>query len=158
MEKFQLPCGGQLHIVIEPFSFDDKRCGGSGGSGGGGKEGESDSRLEKLTQAVARLEARQCVERRLDLASGDFSVTDVDRFRHLQFDGDLDDLDTAGKQLTQVYGPRFQLFLIGAGHVSQCLAQMALMLDYHLIVCDPREEMIEQVARAGRAACEHDAG
>ena len=140
VEKFQLPCGGQLHIVIEPFSFDDKSAAGAAG----GKEGESDSRLEKLTQAVARLEARQCVERRLDLASGDFSVTDVDRFRHLQFDGDLDDLDTAGKQLTQVYGPRFQLFLIGAGHVSQCLAQMALMLDYHVIVCDPREEMIEQ--------------
>ena len=34
--------------------------------------------------------------------------------------------------------------LIGAGNVSLYLAQMAQMLDYHVIVCDPREEMIEQ--------------
>ena len=36
------------------------------------------------------------------------------------------------------------MFLIGAGQVSQYLAQMAQMLDYHVVVCDPRAEMIDQ--------------
>ncbi|MEJ2451465.1 MAG: XdhC family protein [Gammaproteobacteria bacterium] len=30
--------------------------------------------------------------------------------------------------------------MIGAGHLSTYVAQIALMLDYHVIVCDPREE------------------
>ena len=32
------------------------------------------------------------------------------------------------------------MLLIGAGHLSQYVAPMALMLDYQVIVCDPREE------------------
>ena len=33
-----------------------------------------------------------------------------------------------------------ELLLIGAGHLSQYVSQMALMLGYRVIVCDPREE------------------
>ena len=124
VERFQLPCGGQLHIVIEPLLD-------------GGK-------LDALKLMTKRLASRQCVERVLDVGSGNFEVRSVERFRHLEFDGEFEDLDTAGKTLTQTYGPRFQLFLIGAGSVSLYLAQMAQMLDYHVLVCDPREEMIDQ--------------
>ena len=124
VERFQLPCGGQLHIVIEPFS--------------GMKQ------LEALQQITRRLEERGCVRRELNLETGGFEVQDVDRFQHLDFAGDFEDFETTGKKLNQVYGPRFQLLLIGAGQVSQYLAEMAQMLDYHVIVCDPRAEMIEQ--------------
>jgi len=124
VERFQLPCGGQLHIVIEPFS--------------GMKQ------LEALKQITRRLEERGCVRRELNLETGSFEVQDVDRFQHLDFTGDFEDFETTGKKLNQVYGPRFQLLLIGAGQVSQYLAEMAQMLDYHVIVCDPRAEMIEQ--------------
>ena len=124
VERFQLPCGGQLHVVIEPLM--DKH------------------NLKALQQITGHLVKRECVERTLDLGSGDFEVKSVDRFRHLEFDGEFEELETAGRTLKQTYGPRFQLFLIGAGNVSLYLAQMAQMLDYHVIVCDPREEMIEQ--------------
>lgn len=124
VERFQLPCGGQLHVVIEPML--DKR------------------NLEQLQQMTERLAGRECIERLLDLGTGDFESKPVERFRHLRFDGEFEDLQTDGKTLTQTYGPRFQLFLIGAGNVSLYLAQMAQMLDYHVLVCDPREEMIEQ--------------
>jgi xanthine dehydrogenase accessory factor len=40
----------------------------------------------------------------------------------------------------KVFGPRWQMLLIGAGHLTQYVAQIALMLDYQVIVCDPREE------------------
>ena len=124
VERFQLPCGGQLHIVIEPFADKEKAPG--------------------LVRMVKRLEARQCVERSLDIESGEYTVADADSFRHLQFDGTFADLETRGKSLKQVFGPRFRLLLIGAGQVSQYLARMALMLDYQVIVCDPREGMIDQ--------------
>ena len=32
------------------------------------------------------------------------------------------------------------MLLIGAGHLSRYVSQLALMLDYRVIVCDPREE------------------
>ena len=42
--------------------------------------------------------------------------------------------------LTNTFGPRWRLLIIGAGPLSQFLAQVATGLDYHVIVCDPREE------------------
>jgi xanthine dehydrogenase accessory factor len=39
-----------------------------------------------------------------------------------------------------VHGPRWRLVLIGAGQLTRYLAEMARMLDYHVVVIDPREE------------------
>ncbi len=129
-ERFGLPCGGQLHIVIEPQM--DKR------------------HLEDFQRVATRLGERQCIERRVDIATGDMTLADTDRYRHLTFDGEFSNAHKSGeKSLTQTYGPRYQLFLIGAGQVSHYLAQMAQMMDYHVIVCDPRPEMIEQWAIEG---------
>ena len=124
VERYQLPCGGQLHVVIEPIP--DQR------------------HLQKLRQIVQRLEMRECIERTLDISNGSMTVEDRDRYRHLRFIGDFDQDSPGGKTLIQTYGPRYRLFLIGAGQVSMYLSEIARMLDYHVIVCDPREEMIEQ--------------
>ena len=39
-----------------------------------------------------------------------------------------------------MHGPRWRLVLIGAGQLTRYLAEMAHMLDYHVVVIDPREE------------------
>ena len=39
-----------------------------------------------------------------------------------------------------MFGPKWRLLLIGAGQLSQAVAQMAGMLDFEVLVCDPREE------------------
>jgi xanthine dehydrogenase accessory factor len=39
-----------------------------------------------------------------------------------------------------VHGPRWRLVLIGAGRSRATSAEMAHMLDYHVLVIDPREE------------------
>jgi xanthine dehydrogenase accessory factor len=44
------------------------------------------------------------------------------------------------EKLTTIHGPRWRLIIIGAGQISRYLAEMALPLDYEVIVCDPREE------------------
>ena len=48
-----------------------------------------------------------------------------------------------GETLTTVHGPCWRLLLIGAGQLSRCLAEMALMLDYQIAVCDPRQEYFQ---------------
>jgi len=45
-----------------------------------------------------------------------------------------------GRTLTTVFGPKWRLLLIGAGQLSQAVAQMAGVLDFEVLVCDPREE------------------
>jgi xanthine dehydrogenase accessory factor len=42
-----------------------------------------------------------------------------------------------------VHGPRLRLLVVGAGQLSRYVAGMAVMLDYHVTVCDPREEYHE---------------
>ncbi|MEC7367933.1 MAG: XdhC family protein [Pseudomonadota bacterium] len=124
-EKLGLPCGGQLHVVVEPFP--DKR------------------HLPVLEQVLSRLEDRNCIERTVDIATGDMTVENRQRFQHLKFNGEFSNTSVAGeKSMTQTYGPRYQLVLIGCGQVSQYLAEMAKALDYHVIVCDPREHLMEQ--------------
>ena len=135
-ERFGLPCGGQLHILVEP-QMDDRH-------------------LAAFRSITARLATRECIERKVDIATGEISIKEQDRFRHLRFVGDFANTDTPNEKfLIQTYGPRCQLFLIGAGQVSQYLARMAQMLDYQVVVCDPRREMIDQWTIEGtRLVCD----
>jgi xanthine dehydrogenase accessory factor len=41
-------------------------------------------------------------------------------------------------------GPSYTLFLIGISEVSKAVARMATLLDYEIIVCDPRPELIAE--------------
>lgn len=45
--------------------------------------------------------------------------------------------------LSRVFGPRWQMLLIGAGHLSRYVARIALMLNYRVMVCDPRDSYAE---------------
>lgn len=84
-----------------------------------------------LDQLLARVAQRELVARRVDLDTGVVSLEAARRGDVLVFDE---------KSLTTVHGPLWRLVIVGAGQISQYLAQMALALDYSVIVCDPREE------------------
>ncbi|MBI5258776.1 MAG: XdhC family protein [Burkholderiales bacterium] len=85
----------------------------------------------RLDELLARLARGERVRRVLTLASGE-----VD----LQPAGDTDELQLTDSTLTTHHGPRWRLLLIGAGQMTQYLAQMATALGYQVLVCDPREE------------------
>src|SRR5574341_1224132 len=74
---------------------------------------------------------QQLVRRRLDMKTGAVTQQPGTWQDALEFDG---------KVLTTVHGPCWRLVLIGAGQLTQYLAEMAHMLDYHVTVVDPREE------------------
>lgn len=54
-----------------------------------------------------------------------------------------DDFSYDNAYLQKVFGPRWSMLLIGAGHLSRFVAQIALALDYRVTVCDPRMEYQE---------------
>jgi xanthine dehydrogenase accessory factor len=92
---------------------------------------------EPLTDAgwidalLARTGNHELVARRVDLGTGAVTLESARR-------GDAFTLTT--DTMRQVFGPRWRLLVIGAGQLSRVLAQMALPLDFEVIVCDPREE------------------
>jgi xanthine dehydrogenase accessory factor len=88
----------------------------------------AESSLDELLQ---RVERHELVKRRLDMKTGAVELTAGKRSDELAFDGEA---------LTSVHGPHWRLLLIGAGQLSKYLAQMGQALDYHVTVCDPREE------------------
>ncbi|MGC2518660.1 MAG: XdhC family protein [Burkholderiales bacterium] len=88
----------------------------------------------KLKDLLAVIERHELAARFLDMETGKVRIEPGKWSDLLEFDG---------KMLKTVHGPRWRLLMIGAGQVSRYLAQMAQALDYHVTVCDPREEYSE---------------
>src|SRR4051794_37763833 len=84
-----------------------------------------------IDEVLERTERHELVARTVDLATGQVRVEPASRGEGFAFDG---------KTMRALYGPRWRMLVIGAGQLSRALAQMALGLDFEVIVCDPREE------------------
>ncbi|MDO8251024.1 MAG: XdhC family protein [Rhodoferax sp.] len=84
--------------------------------------------VEELLERTTR---HELVARQLTLSTGGVRLLPAVRGQAMHFDGSV---------LSCVFGPQWRLLLIGAGQLSQAVAQMALMLDFEVLVCDPREE------------------
>jgi len=84
-----------------------------------------------IDEVLARTARHELVARRLELATGAVTVEPASRGESFTFDG---------SSLRALFGPRWRLLIVGAGQLSRAVAQMALMLDFEVIVCDPREE------------------
>ena len=102
--------------------------------------------LEPLTREsgmralLREIEAGHLVARRLDLLTGEATLHPAGAGDGLAFDG---------ATLTTIHGPRYRMLVIGASQLSKYLAQIAVGLDYHVTVCDPREEYADEWDLAG---------
>jgi xanthine dehydrogenase accessory factor len=84
-----------------------------------------------IAQLLQKIGEQQLVRRKLEMDSGRATLEPGRWQDVLEFDG---------RVLSAVHGPRWRLVLIGAGQLTRYLAEMARMLDYHVVVIDPREE------------------
>ena len=124
-ERLGLPCGGQLHVVIEPL--------------------DTQRHQEIFQRIVARLSSRGWIERRTDISSGKMIVKETDGFKRLRLEGFAEHREASeAGTLVHTYGPACRMLLIGAGQVSAYLSEMAQKLDYQVVVCDPRRDFLDQ--------------
>jgi xanthine dehydrogenase accessory factor len=86
---------------------------------------------DALQALLAALQQQQLTTRHIDLQTGEVS---------LQAARDEQEFAYTPAYVRKVYGPQWNMLLIGAGHLSSYVSSMALMLAYKVIVCDPREE------------------
>ena len=94
-----------------------------------------------IPELLAKLDAGKRVQRVLELATGAVQLNTP------RADADL--LSLSEKTLTTHHGPQWRLLIIGAGQMTQYLANMALGLDYQVLICDPREEYADGFAVPG---------
>ncbi|HQQ63680.1 MAG TPA: XdhC family protein [Pseudomonadales bacterium] len=117
--RLRLPCGGILDVAVEKIPF-------------------SAAVAHAVDTIVALLSLRQRTSLQRDFVADQWWVENpLPRQPALQFetgsDGQL-------LSLRQTLGPQYRLLLIGISEVSRAVAQMALLLDYEILVCDPRPE------------------
>ncbi|MEE9476076.1 MAG: XdhC family protein [Roseateles sp.] len=94
-----------------------------------------------LDELLARLSRGERVCRCLHLATGVVTLSPAAR--------GADTLTLTETHLTSHHGPQWRLLVIGAGQMTDYLAQIAQALGYGVTVCDPREEYAEGFALPG---------
>lgn len=84
-----------------------------------------------IAKVLQRISMYELVRRTLHLRTGATQLEAGARNQQLSFDGE---------QLSMTFGPQMRLLVIGAGQLSQFVAQMAQPLGFDVCMCDPREE------------------
>lgn len=92
---------------------------------------ESLNDVEQLQSIINALHKRQRVVRTSSIGSADTQLRPA-------IDTDVFSFD--GASLIKVFGPEWQILIIGAGQLSKFVAQFALATDFNVLVCDPRPE------------------
>ena len=106
--RFGLPCGGELEVIIEP-----------------------EVEVADLEALLERIAAGGIVARRVDLASGAWSLAGA---------AAGDECRRARDEFVSVHGPRWRMLIIGGSEIAHYLAEIAATVDFQVFVCDPREE------------------
>jgi xanthine dehydrogenase accessory factor len=74
------------------------------------------------------------VSRRVAVATGEISLQAVQN--GVEF-------SVSDQAVVKVFGPAWQLLLIGDGQIARHIARMALSLNYRVTICDPRDEFVD---------------
>lgn len=123
-DRFRLPCGGQLVILIEALtdnSLSNYR-----------DILQSVQTYRPIIKVVRDIEADQMFVELQSLAELPEHQREILPKNSVIF---------GERQLIQYFGPLHELLIIGATDVSRAVATIGLMLGYKVTVCDPREEL-----------------
>lgn len=87
------------------------------------------AQLRPLLQGIMQ---RKLIKRSLSLSSGEVKLSEVLPEGLPRIDGDC---------FHSYFGPQWRLLIIGANQLGSVLASMAQVLDFDVLICDPREDM-----------------
>ena len=111
-QRFNIPCGGRLQIVVEPIN--------------------DAAQLFPLVQA---LEVRKLMKRSVNLKTGQVKLIQVLPEGLPKIEGDW---------FHTYFGPQWRLLIIGANQLGSTLASMAQVLDFDVLICEPRQEIRDE--------------
>jgi len=119
--RLKLPCGGQLHVLLEYIDCSEQN--------------------HSVFQRLARdLESHRKTSRKVDLTSGAISS---------EPQSSEDAVVIGGSTMTHSLSPMYRLLILGAGDVAKFVAEMAIALEYDVTLCDPRPNYLDNWHVAG---------
>ena len=86
----------------------------------------------QLLPLLQSIEQRKLIKRSVSLRTGQVKLTQVLPEGPPRIDGDW---------FHSYFGPQWRLLIIGANQLGSVLASMAQVLDFDVLICDPREEI-----------------
>ncbi len=113
--RLRLPCGGQLHVLLEFIE-------------------PTEANRAVFTRLRSDLENHTSTSRVVDLETGAITASDASSEEAVIIDGDT---------MTHSLSPMYRLLLLGAGDVAKYVAEMALALEYDVTLCDPRPKYLD---------------
>lgn len=113
--RLKLPCGGQLHVLLEYIE-------------------PTESNKSVFTRLNSDLENHKQVSRHLNLATGEITASDSSSEEAVIIDQGM---------MIHSLSPMYRLLLLGAGDVARYVAELALALEYHVTLCDPRPNYLD---------------
>ena len=113
--RLKLPCGGQLHVLLELIEPTDQNKG-------------------IFARLLDALEQHTSISRIVNLESGAISTADESRD---------DAVVIQGNRMSHSLSPMYRLLLLGAGDVAKYVAEMARALEYDVTLCDPRPNYLD---------------
>ena len=113
--RLKLPCGGQLHVLLELIEPTDQNKG-------------------MFARLLDALEQHTSISRIVNLESGAISTADESRD---------DAVVIQGNRMSHSLSPMYRLLLVGAGDVAKYVAEMARALEYDVTLCDPRPNYLD---------------
>ena len=113
--RLKLPCGGQLHVLLEYIE-------------------PTDSNKSVFAELNTALENHTSISRIVDLNTGTISSAAESREAAVVIQDEV---------MSHSLSPMFRLLLLGAGDVAKYVAEMALALEYDVTLCDPRPNYLD---------------
>ena len=113
--RLKLPCGGQLHVLLELIEPTDQNKG-------------------MFARLLDALEQHTSISRIVNLESGEILTADDSRD---------DAVVIQGNRMSHSLSPMYRLLLLGAGDVAKYVAEMARALEYDVTLCDPRPNYLD---------------
>ena len=113
--RLKLPCGGQLHVLLEYIE-------------------SNESNRDIFDRLKTDLEQHKSESRIVDLGNGQISASPNSSDEAVVLDED---------SMAHSLSPMYRLLLLGAGDVARYVAEMALALEYDVMLCDPRPNYLD---------------
>lgn len=115
-----IPCGGRLCVFVEPLSI---------------SETQRQTNATLLANLINDMAQGKLIKRSVRLTTGEVKLTEA-------LPGSTPTID--GDWFHSYFGPKWRLLIIGANQLGAVLAHMAQILEFEVIMCDPRADMRAQ--------------
>lgn len=124
---------GQSLDRVHRYQIDDEQARRFGLACGGQLElvFESLTEATSLQSVASSLQNRQRIIRSTNVETSESTLHPAKPADTFSYDGNT---------LKKVFGPSWQILVIGAGQLSKYVAQFAMATDFDVLICDPRPE------------------